>query len=123
MVRGKTTTLCRSRDEHGGVKAQRRTASMPSLVLGSAPAFFPRHSLQQLSLQAAPRHRVIAFALEGSPLDRCQECIIRAKNCKRRFNSMVLHATSSVRTGKGNAVHVRRSNQNGAVRSTVGRYD
>src|SRR5439155_26410291 len=39
MVRGKTTTLCRSRDEPGGVKAQRRTASMPSLVLGSALAF------------------------------------------------------------------------------------
>ena len=33
-------------DEPGGVKAQRRTASMPSLVLGSALVFFPRHSLQ-----------------------------------------------------------------------------
>ena len=42
---------------------------MPSLVLGSALAFFPRRSLQKLSLQAAPMHRPIAFALEGSPLE------------------------------------------------------
>src|SRR6266496_1074405 len=81
MVRGKTTTLCRSRDEPGGVKAPRRTASMPSLVLGSALAFFPRRSLQSLRLQAAPRHRLIAFALEGSPLDRCHECMIEATLC------------------------------------------
>jgi hypothetical protein len=31
---------------------------------------FPRHSLHKLSLQAAQRHRPIAFALEGLPLDR-----------------------------------------------------
>ena len=33
---------------------------MLSLVLGLAPAFFLRRSLQQLSLRAAPRHRLIA---------------------------------------------------------------
>src|SRR5207237_2759712 len=66
MVRGKTTTLCRSRDEPGGVKAQRRTASMPSLVLGSALAFFPRHSLQQLSLQG--RSKAQAHCLRSGGL-------------------------------------------------------
>jgi|GEM_PF-1550535 hypothetical protein len=30
---------------------------------------FPRRSLYKLSLQAAPRHRPIAFAPEGSPFD------------------------------------------------------
>ena len=42
---------------------------MPSVVLGSALAFFPRRSLHKPSLQAAPTHRPIAFALEGSPLE------------------------------------------------------
>jgi hypothetical protein len=41
-------------------EAQRRTVSMPSLVLGSALAFFLRRSLQQLGLWAALRHRLIA---------------------------------------------------------------
>src|SRR6266705_6167537 len=94
MVRGKTKTLYRARDEPGGVKAQTcpepgrrgRTASTPSLVLGSALAFFPGHSLQELSLQAAPRHRRIAFAMEGSPLDRCHEWIIRASDALSNAN-------------------------------------
>ena len=41
MLQGKPTTQCRSRDELGGAKAQRRTVSMTSLVLGSVLAFFP----------------------------------------------------------------------------------
>jgi hypothetical protein len=36
MLRGKTTTLCRSRDEPGGAKAQKRKASMTFKVLGGA---------------------------------------------------------------------------------------
>jgi hypothetical protein len=32
-----------------------------------------RLSLHKLTLQTAPRHRPIAFTLEGSPLDRCHE--------------------------------------------------
>jgi len=56
---------------------------MPSLVLGSALAFFPKHSLQYISLQAAPRHRLIAFALEGSSLDRFHDCIIWASSWER----------------------------------------
>jgi hypothetical protein len=41
-------------------EAPRRTVSMPSLVLGSALAFFLRRSLQQLGLRAALRHGLIA---------------------------------------------------------------
>jgi hypothetical protein len=70
MLREKTTTQRRSRDELGGAKAQKRTASTPFLVLGSVFAFFPGRSLQQSSLQAAPRHKPIAFDPEGSSLDR-----------------------------------------------------
>jgi hypothetical protein len=44
---------------------------MTFLVLGSALALFPRRSLHKLSLQAASRHRPIAFDPEGSSLDRC----------------------------------------------------
>ena len=40
MRQGKPAIQCRSRDELGGAKAQRRTVSMTSLVLGSALAFF-----------------------------------------------------------------------------------
>jgi hypothetical protein len=34
---------------------------------------FPRRSLHKRNSQNTPRQRLIAFALEGSPLDCCQE--------------------------------------------------
>ena len=71
MLRGKTTTPCRSRDELGGAKAQRRTASMTFEMLGPALELFARYLLHNFGLQAASRYRPIAFDLEGSSLDRC----------------------------------------------------
>jgi hypothetical protein len=44
---------------------------MTFMMLGSALELFSRHLLQILRLQAASRHRPIAFAPEGSSLDRC----------------------------------------------------
>jgi hypothetical protein len=70
-VRGKTTTECRSRDELGGAKAHRRTVSMTFMMLGRTLELFSRHLSQILRLQTASRHRPIAFAPEGSSLDRC----------------------------------------------------
>jgi hypothetical protein len=55
MFRGKTMTQCRSRDELGGAKAQRRAASMTFMMLGRALELFPRYLLQNLGLQAASR--------------------------------------------------------------------
>jgi hypothetical protein len=43
---------------------------MTFMMLGSALELFSRHLLQILRLQAASRHRPIAFAPEGSSLDR-----------------------------------------------------
>jgi hypothetical protein len=40
MLRVKTTTQCRSRNELGGAKAQRRTASMTFLMLDRALELF-----------------------------------------------------------------------------------
>jgi hypothetical protein len=71
MLRGRTPIQCRSRDELGGAKAQRRTASMTFMMLGSALELFCRYLLQNLGLQAASRYRPIAFVPEGSSLDRC----------------------------------------------------
>jgi hypothetical protein len=70
MLRGRTTTPCRSRDELGGAKAQRRTASMTFGMLGPALELFSRYRLQNLGLQAASRYRPIVFDPEGSSLDR-----------------------------------------------------
>jgi hypothetical protein len=70
-VPGKTTTECRSRDELGGAKAHRRTVSMTFMMLGRTLELFSRHLSQILRLQTASRHRPIAFAPEGSSLDRC----------------------------------------------------
>ena len=61
MLRGKPTTQCRSRDEHGGAKAQRGTASLTSLVLESELALFPRRSLH--NFQFAGRLKVEAHCL------------------------------------------------------------
>src|SRR5437899_6915584 len=92
MVRGKTTTLCRSRDEPGGVKAQvcfepgrrGRTTSMPSLVLGSALAFFP--GIRSSNSVCRPlQGRGSLPSLEGSPLDPGHEYIIRANLLAQRF--------------------------------------
>jgi hypothetical protein len=44
---------------------------MTFMMLGSALELFSRHLLQILRLQAASRHRPIAFAPEGSSLDGC----------------------------------------------------
>ena len=71
MLRGKTATPCRSRDELGGAKTQRRIASMTFMTLGRALELFTRYLLQNLGLQATSRYRSIAFDLEGSSLDRC----------------------------------------------------
>jgi hypothetical protein len=71
MLRGKSTTQCRSRGELGGAKAQRRTASMTFTMLGPALELFTRYLLQNLGLQAASMYRPIAFDPEGSSLDRC----------------------------------------------------
>ena len=73
MLRGKTVTLCRSRDKLGGEKAQKRTGSMTFMVLGRALELFHRSPLQNLGRQAASRHRLIAFDPEGSSLDRCSQ--------------------------------------------------
>jgi hypothetical protein len=70
MLRGKTTISCRSGDELGGAKAQRRTSSMTFMMLGRALELFTRYLLQNFGLQAASRYRPIAFAPEGSSLDR-----------------------------------------------------
>jgi hypothetical protein len=70
MLRGKTTTQRRLRDELGGAKAQRRTSSMTFMMLGRALELFIRYLLQILRLQAASRSRPIAFDPEGSSLDR-----------------------------------------------------
>ncbi len=72
-------TLCQSRgepfdgaqDRPGGAKAQRRKVSMSCTALGTARKFFPRRSLYKRSLKAAPSHKSIAFAQEGSRLDCC----------------------------------------------------
>ena len=71
MRQGKTTTPCRARDELGGAKAQRRTASMTFMILGPALELFTRYLLQNFGLPAASRYRPIAFDPEGSSLDRC----------------------------------------------------
>ena len=51
MLRGKATTHCRSRCEPGGVKALRRTVSMPSLVfesvLAGSPGVRSTHSVRR----------------------------------------------------------------------------
>jgi hypothetical protein len=62
-------TQCRSRDELGGAKAQRRAASMTFMMLGRALELFPRYLLQNLGLQAASRYGPFAFDPEGSSLD------------------------------------------------------
>ena len=62
---------CRSRDEIGGAKAQRRTASMTFRMLGRALKLFTRYLLQNSGLQTASRYKPIAFDPEGSSLDRC----------------------------------------------------
>jgi hypothetical protein len=59
------------RDELGGAKAQRRTASMTFWVLGDRLKLFTGYVLQNLGLQVASRYRPIAFDPEGSSLDRC----------------------------------------------------
>ena len=41
MVRGRITTLCQSRGEPGGAKAQRRKISIPCTVFGTALELFP----------------------------------------------------------------------------------
>jgi hypothetical protein len=64
-------TQCRSRDEIGGAKAQRRAASMTFMMLGRALELFTGYLLQSLRLQATSRYRPIAFDPEGSSLDRC----------------------------------------------------
>jgi hypothetical protein len=45
MLRGETTTVDQ-RDELGGAKAQRRTASMTIMVLGHALELFTRYLIQ-----------------------------------------------------------------------------
>jgi hypothetical protein len=42
-----------------------------------------RHLLQMLRLQAVSRHRLIAFAPEGSSLDRCLKLNSRARQRSR----------------------------------------
>src|SRR5262249_2371802 len=59
------------RDELGGAKAQRQTAAMTFMMLGRALELFTRRLLQIFRLQAASKYRSIAFAREGSSLDRC----------------------------------------------------
>jgi hypothetical protein len=44
---------------------------MTFMMLGRALESFSGHLLQILRLQAASRHRPIAFAPEGSSFDRC----------------------------------------------------
>ena len=63
-------TPCRSRDDLGGAKAQRRTDSMTFMMLGRALTLFTGYLLQNLVLQATSRYRPIAFDPEGSSLDR-----------------------------------------------------
>ena len=71
MLQGKTTTQRPSRDELGGAKAQRRTASMTFMMLGRTLELFPRSPLKILRLQAASRYRPIAFDPVSPSLDRC----------------------------------------------------
>ena len=51
-------------------------------VFGRSLDCVPNHSLQKLSLQAASRHRLIAFDPEGSPL------LIVACELKSRLGEM-----------------------------------
>ena len=53
------------------LKSALRKRKLRCLLWCSAQArIFPRRALQKFGLQAPPRHRLIAFAPEGSPLDR-----------------------------------------------------
>jgi hypothetical protein len=48
---------------------------MTIMVLSRVLELFPRAPLHNLSLQAASRHRPIAFDPEGSPLDPRSRCL------------------------------------------------
>jgi hypothetical protein len=64
-LRGKTTTECRSRDEPGGAKAQRRTVAMTFMMLSRALELFSRHLLQILRLQAASKAQAYCLRSGG----------------------------------------------------------
>jgi hypothetical protein len=60
---------------------------MTFMLLGSALELFSRHLLQISRLQAASRHRPIAFAPEGSSLDRCLTAIISASDLSPKLTA------------------------------------
>jgi hypothetical protein len=72
--------LCTIECKPGGAKTQKRKISMPSMVLGTELAIFSG-SAEHWRLQAATSRRLIVFAPEDLPLDRCVtvNCRIRVE--------------------------------------------
>ena len=70
-------TCVRASGKPGGAKAQKRTISMPSMVLGRGLEIFPA-SAKALALAGRYQPETYCFAPEGSSLDRCVtlNCII-----------------------------------------------
>jgi hypothetical protein len=56
-------------------KSEGTETESSNVILGArlVPRIFSKRLVQDLSLQAVPRQRPIAFTLEGSPLNRCHQ--------------------------------------------------